>query len=88
MFVNLKKTLFINYCLTIKKRYNFTKFDDGSWCDSSAALATVFILDESDTHQIDLLNTTMGGELRIHNCVTLYLSIPLLIQFIRGQNVY
>ena len=72
-----KKTLDINYCAIYKKRYNLTKFDDGSWCDSSAALATVFLLDKSDTYQIVLLNTTMGGELRIHKCLILYLSIPL-----------
>ena len=88
MFGECKKTLDINYCAIYKKRYNLTKFDDGSWCDSNAALATVFLKDESDTYQIVLLNTTMGGELRIHKCLILYLSIPLLIQFIRGQNVY
>ena len=25
------------------------KFVDGSWCESNAALATVFLLDKSDT---------------------------------------
>ena len=63
MFGKFKKTLDINYCAIYKKRYNLSKFDDGSWCDSNAALATVFLEDESDTYQIDLLNTTMGGEL-------------------------
>ena len=79
MFEKCKKTLEINYCAIFKKRYNLFKFDDGSWCDSNAALATVFLEDKPDTHQIDLLNTTMGGELRIHKCLILYLSIPLLI---------
>ena len=78
MFGKFKKTLDINYCAIYKKRYNLSKFDDGSWCDSNAALATVFLLDESDTYQIDVLNTTMGGELRIHKCLILYLSIYIL----------
>ena len=77
MFEKCKKNLEIHYCVIYKKRYNLNKFDDGSWCDSNAALATVFLKDESDTCQIDLLNTTMGGGLRTHNCLTLYLSIPL-----------
>ena len=79
MFEKCKKTLEINYCAIYKKRYNLFKFDDGSWCDSNAALATVFLKDESDTYQIVFLNTTMGGELWIHNYLILYLSIPLLI---------
>ena len=79
MFGECKKTLDINYCAIYKKRYNLLKFGYGSWCDSNAALATVFLLDESDTYQIVSLNTTMGGELRIHKCLILYLSIPLLI---------
>ena len=76
---SVKKTLDINYCAIYKKRYNLMRFDDGSWCDPDAALATVFLEDKPDTYQIDLLNTTMGGELRIHKCLILYLSIPLLI---------
>ena len=52
MFGECKKNLEINYCAIYKKRYNLSKFDDGSWCDSNAALATVFLLDESDTYQI------------------------------------
>ena len=84
MFGEFKKTLDINYCAIYKKRYNLSKFDDGSWCDSNAALATVFLSDESDTFQIELLNTTMGGELRFFSWIP-FLLIPLLTFFYKGS---
>jgi len=64
MLIDQPYSLFNIYCTHIKKRYNFVKFGFGSWWESNTAHATVFLSDKSDTSQIVLLNTTMGGELR------------------------
>ena len=52
------------------------KFVDGSWCESNAALATVFLRSVRYIPNFLQLNTKMGGELRFFSWIP-FLLIPL-----------
>ena len=60
------------------------KFVDGSWCESNAALATVFLRSVRYIPNFLQLNTTMGGELRFFSWIP-FLLIPLLIFIYKGS---